>query len=238
MEGTLAMLTTTLDLANNARYSAGVERDKQTLSGHQFKLAYNWLQHECFEKHYISNERIVKEIQELDDGKFKHGKEKKRIHDDRRGAFKKWQHTLLGNTHLFHAMMRHGLFEFDDLQDFMVSYVQILVEEKQRRSATAAASVDTMLSEDEEKQRRLRLREDALAARRRLKNARKLAKSEQPMSMSELILLEQLNTGELDRLCLEKSRAYGHGDGTKSTSRDEATLFRVSYNLLDKYFQR
>ena len=54
-------------------------------------------------------------------------------------------------------MMRHGLFEFDDLQDFMVAYVQILEEEKQRRSTTAAASVDTMLSEDEEKQRRLRI---------------------------------------------------------------------------------
>ena len=62
--------------------------------------------------------------------------------------------------------------------------------------------------------------------------------SERPLSMAELDLVEKLNLGELERLCLEKNRAYGHGDGTKSTSRDDATLFRVSYTLLDKYFQR
>jgi hypothetical protein len=239
MEGTLALLTYTLDLANNARFSAGVRNPNQTLSSHEFEVAYHWLQHECFEKYFLCNERIIREVQELDDApETINRKEKKRIRNDRRGAFKTWQHALMGNIHLFRAMMRHGLFEFADLQDFMVAYTQILEEEKQRRSTNAAASVDTMLSEDIEKKRQLQLREDALAARRRLKHARKLAMSQQQLSIAELDLLEKLNSGELDRLCLERNRAYGHGDGTKSIARDDATLFRVSCNLLDKYFQR
>jgi len=83
-----------LRLAQTARWHAGVHVAERTLSQAQFQVAYDWLREECFEKHFM--------FQPL----------KKR---NKRQAFKAWQHQLMGNIHLFHAMMRHGINDVEDM---------------------------------------------------------------------------------------------------------------------------
>ena len=54
--------------------------------------------------------------------------------------------------------------------------------------------------------------------------------SSEPLSDAQQAWVLQLETGELEKSCLEKNQAYGHGRGTASTSFEYAVS-------LETYFQ-
>ena len=83
------------------------------------------------------------------------------------------------------------------------------------------------------------LRREALKARRKLKDARKLANKvlpESELSCEQIELLIEFNSGLLEKTVLENNKAYGHGEGVKITSKAEAACFRMSCNTLNAYF--
>ena len=74
-----------------------------------------------------------------------------------------------------------------------------------------------------------------------MKDARKLAAKDLPeseLSCQQIQLLVELNSGLLKNNVLENNKAYGHGEGVKITTKEEAAVFRMSCNELDGYFDR
>ena len=74
-----------------------------------------------------------------------------------------------------------------------------------------------------------------------MKDARKLANKvlpESELSSEQIELLIELNSGLLQKNVLENNKAYGHGEGVKITTKEEAAVFRMSCNALDAYFDR
>ncbi len=230
MKATVRLLEDALMLAQKARRHVDVDTATKTLSTPQFEKAHKWLQRECFEKHFMHNETLKERIRQLDECPDQLSKKQKTsVRGSRPSAFKAFKKGLMGNTQLFHAVMRHGMFDFVDLQEFMVAFLQIRTEAETHHAADeeVVAKVD-----------RECLRAEALQARRTLKMARKLAKSSEPLSTAQRALVLQLEAGELEKVTLQKNQAYGHGCGATSTSLEEVALFRVSCNQLDNYFGR
>ena len=58
------------------------------------------------------------------------------------------------------------------------------------------------------------------------------------MTEQEMKLLRELDLGLLEDDVLTKNIAYGHGEGVKITTKEEAAVFRMSCNALDAYFSR
>ncbi len=74
-----------------------------------------------------------------------------------------------------------------------------------------------------------------------MKEARKLADKglpESELSSPQIALLLELNSGVLEKNMLANNKAYGHGEGVKITTKEEAAVFRMSCNALDAYFAR
>ena len=94
---------------------------------------------------------------------------------DRRGAFKTWKRSLLGNHAFLMAVLRNGFFDITSQQELMVAVLQ-----EQSNSGG-----DHPAEHDREERRR-----DAL-------------------------------------------EAYGYGVGAKITTKEEAAVFRMSYNAID-----
>ena len=136
-----------------------------------------------------------------------------------------WLRDLMENAPLFHTVVRRGLFDGKNVQQFLIAQAQIMQEQKDDAEG-AKANRDI-------------LRKEALHARREWKTARKLALSSvwRKLSNYEEDLLQRLNKGDLEQKCLEKSRAYGYGLGATTMSAQEAALFRMSCNNLDAYWR-
>ena len=62
--------------------------------------------------------------------------------------------------------------------------------------------------------------------------------SQRELSCQQIELLIELNSGLLEKNVLENNKAYGHGEGVKITTKEEAAVFRMSCNALDAYFDR
>ena len=77
-----------------------------------------------------------------------------------------------------------------------------------------------------------------------MRDARKLANRdreelpESELSCKQQQLLIELNSGLLQKIRLENDKAYGHGEGVKNTTKEEAAVFRMSCNALDAYYGR
>ena len=74
-----------------------------------------------------------------------------------------------------------------------------------------------------------------------MREARKLAEQALPeseLSSPQIALLLELNSGVLEQNMLAKNKAYGHGEGVKIRTKEEAAVFRMSCNALDAYFAR
>ena len=52
----------------------------------------------------------------------------------------------------------------------------------------------------------------------------------------EELLLEKLQSGELEEMVEAKNKAYGHGDGQKNVSLERRALTRIYNQQLDRYF--
>ena len=156
-------------------------------------------------------------------------RKKKQVRDARNGAYKAWRKTLLGNKDLVHAIIQHGLFRMDDIQEFMAVFLD---QTKKVRDETSSG-------EHSAEQNRESLRREAVAARRTLKQAKKLAlvTAERDLTSQEWELVQRLDNGKLEEVLKAKERAYGHGTSLpKPMSCHEAILFRVSCNQMDRYW--
>ena len=72
-----------------------------------------------------------------------------------------------------------------------------------------------------------------------MREARKLAKQDLPerdQSKSQIKMLHQLDTGVLEANMLEKNKEYGHGEGVPIRTKEQAAVFRMTCNELDKYW--
>ena len=150
--------------------------------------------------------------------------------NDTRNAFKSWKRSLLGNHPFLMAVLRHGLFDSKSQQELMIAVLQ-----------EQSNSGDDHPAEHDRKE----LRRKALEARQQLKDAKKLAEklaleelSEAELSNEQFHLLTELNSGLLEKIMVEENKAYGHGEGVKISTKEEAAVFRMSCNSLDVYHQR
>ena len=78
-----------------------------------------------------------------------------------------------------------------------------------------------------------------------MKDARKLANKvlpESELSCEQIELLIEFNSGLLQKNVLENNKAYGHGEGVKNITKEDAAVWRMSHNAIDKqvkeYFSR
>ena len=76
----------------------------------------------------------------------------------------------------------------------------------------------------------------------KLKDAKKLCNRievvpETQLSSQQTQMLVQLHSGLLERN-VEDNKAYGHGEGVKITTKEEAAVYRMSCNGLSKFFDR
>ena len=182
-----------------------------------------WLQHSCFEPRFLHNKDLKEQIRILDNNPDTLSREqKKKIRNARHGAYKAWRKTLLGNKDLAPSIMPHGLFRLADMRDFMVAFLDDA--DKQREEDGAWGGEE-------------RLRREAVAARRTLKEAGKLAyMRESELTPWEKKLLQKLDSGKLEEDWQAKERAYGYGTSLpKPVSRRDAILFRVSCSEMDMY---
>ena len=82
---------------------------------------------------------------------------------------------------------------------------------------------------------------EGVGSTKKLKDARKLANKAPPeseLSRQQIQLLIEFKSGLLEKNVLENNKAYGHGEGVKITTKEEAAVFRMSCNALDAYFGR
>ena len=54
--------------------------------------------------------------------------EKNLLRNDRRSAFKAWLHSLMGNKHLFSAIVRAGVMDVEDMRQWMLAFFQTIDE--------------------------------------------------------------------------------------------------------------
>ncbi len=136
---TVHLLEDALMLAEKARGHVDVHIANRTLTDLQFEKANKWLQIECFEKYFMHSQALKERIRQFDRCPHQLSRSQKQaVRGSRRDAFKAWTKGLMGNTQLFHAVMRNGMFEVEDLQAFMVAFLQIRTE-----AETGASSGDS-----------------------------------------------------------------------------------------------
>ena len=127
MQATLQRLDGALKIAEEARKQSGITHYNQTLTNQQREKAHQWLQYQCFEKVFILNPALSQMVSQFhanpDSCK---GPQRKTLKDKRRGAFKAWKQSLLGNTALFNMILTSGILETSciDMRCFLLRYVQ------------------------------------------------------------------------------------------------------------------
>ena len=86
-----------------------------------------------------------------------------------------------------------------------------------------------------------KLRRKAHEARRKLKDARKLANrglSDNEMSEQQIRMMSDLYSGILDKNRDEADEAYEHGLNVKTVTKEQVASIRMTVNRLDEYFGR
>ena len=136
MQATLQRLDGALKIAEEARKQVGVTSHDQTLTNQQRATALHWLQHECFEKHFMKNPALSRIMIEFDANPDScKGPQLKTLKENRRGAIKAWKHSLLGSNSLFHTILCSGIFETGDLHCFLLRQVQEIQKNKAPNNA-------------------------------------------------------------------------------------------------------
>ena len=224
---TACLLEMALDITREVRAHVGASGQHTSLSDQQTETAFKFLKEEIFAKRYMRNEELKAEFLAFQENpkKFK-GPARKKNHQGVRNACKAWVHGLMGNTALVNAIIKHGLYDFKSQREFMLAFHELKNENRRDSHPTEGMS----------RERKLRLRETALTARRNLRLARNLAASEETLSRSQEKLVSQYITGELKDIVKKANVAYGHGLGAERMDTAEAVLMRVSGNELLEYF--
>ena len=123
------------------------------------------------------------------------------------------------------AVLRNGLFEAREQQDLL--YVILQEQDKEKKK-------EDICEED-----RLWKRAQAVAARRKVKGARKLATEigshdVRLLDPRQVKLLQLLDNGSLEADMKAKNKAYEHGEGANVTTKEQAATFRMSCLWLDR----
>ena len=220
IETSVRCFETALKRLQTAREEVGVFCDNQILTDTQFEDAQRWLQKACFEKYFMRNQDLVKEIRTYDDPhKWLSRGHKASIRSRRRSAFKSWKRSQLGNTALWNAVLMYGFAEPHEMCEFMKHFLRMSEEPD-----AAEPEVDH--------ENREQLRRQALAARKRVRRARYIRrriKSGKPIcahragfghwtpTARDLAELKLLDSGELTQICERRNKAYGHGSGAQKS---------------------
>ena len=223
VDATLKMLDNSFKLLKHARAQAGVHRDKKSLDDKEFQVAHDWLS-QTFKDYFIENDELYYRVNNARVDNLT-GKQKKNLKDATRGAFRTWKRSLVGKYEFLMAVLRNGLFDSQSQQDLLLAVLQ---ERSQHKG-------EQQPSEREQKE----FRKKALAARKKLRDARKLAAKDIPesdLSKSQIQMLHELDIGVLEDNMLEMNQAYKHGEGVKIRTREEAAVFRMSCNELGAYW--
>ena len=215
-----------LMLLREARCQAGVTQETKILTSQESEKAWTWLQRSCFEQRFMINQKLKREITVLDsDPESLRRAQKKRVRHARRVTFKAWKKSLFGNTPLVHAILEHGIFGMEDVTEFISTYLQMATEKESSDGAHLAAEGDVTLKPNPDC-----LRREAVAARRWLKFARKCS-TRSRLNDEERRLVARLESGQLDKICVQKNKAYGFGVGTpRPIPQHEAVRFRIACN--------
>ena len=113
----------------------------------------------------------------------------------------------------------------EDVTQFISTYLQMATEKESSDGARLAAEGNVTL-----KANPATLRREAVAARRTLKFARKCS-TRSGLNTEERRLVARLESGQLDKICVQKNKAYGFGVGTpRPIPEHEAVLFRIAMN--------
>ncbi len=225
VDATLKTLDDSFNLLKQARAQAGVYQSNRTLEKHEFQVAHDWL-HKRFRDYFIENEDLNNRVHAAAANDLK-GKQKQALLKETRGAFKVWKRSLVGNHEFLMAVLRHGYFDAKTQQDLL----QAVLQERSKKN-----------DEDQPSQReRKELKRAAQAARKTLRDARKLEAEDIPdsdLSRSQIQLLRDLDLGVLQANMVKANKAYKHGEGVEIRTREDAAVLRMSCNQLDAYYDR
>ena len=210
---TIHLIRSALELAQRAREYAGVEISNRALSEKQPDKAFRWLK-DHFEKHFLTNTSIKKMIENYDDELEKmNRKEKNKARQLRRGSFKAWMNSLMGNGQLFRAIVKYGFFDTQSFAHFMRAFTEMQVE------ARNSGDIRPTASEREE------ARANARMARANLREGRRLSKTRKLLTPKQGRLLCRFQRGELEREVLDANQKYSHGQGVTRMSTEDAVLY-------------
>ena len=159
----------------------------------------------------------------------KQGTKKHKV--DVRGPFKVWARELLGNHAFLVAVLRHGLFDFSDLKQ----YAELLAAERSKDDG------DTQPGGVKQPTRKEVLRQQALRARRELREAKKFRRWQEDgwqLRLGQAFQVKLLELGRLDERMRAANVSYGHGVGadTGLTKEQAMALEIFTERPLTKYF--
>ena len=120
------------DIVKRARNQVGESSDGR-LTNEQYDKALEWMQHQVFEGTFMTSQSIKRRISQAEDLK---GAAKKKLHSDRRGAFKTWKWQLLGSPALLHMVLCHGIFDAGEQRRFLLAYEQNLEDHLRQTTPT------------------------------------------------------------------------------------------------------
>ena len=223
----------TIVLLRKLRADAGVGVDDKTLSNFEFELALQKLK-DIFEHNFLLNKKLACGLRlKREDSSALTRLEKKRINTDFRGAFSSWLRSLIGDRVFAFALLRHGIFDFSDLQRCA----------KALRQGASNDDDDGGVSQSARHTPNPELRRAAVSARRLEKEAKKYAmwvsqgRSCSDWQKKQIILLQ---TGALTKQVRDANAAYGFGKGAeRALSREEAMTLEVfTSQVLNEYMKQ
>ena len=166
---------------------------------------------------------------------------------DVRGPFKVWARELLGDHAFLVAVLRHGLFDFSDLKQ----YAELLAAERSKDDGdTQPGGVKQPTRKEVLRQQALRARRElrevrqrALRARRQLREAKKFRRWREDgwqLHPGQEFQVKLLELGRLEERMRAANVSYGHGVGadTGLTKEQAMTLEIFTERPLTKYFKQ
>ena len=219
-----------LILVSNARRPAGVVDSDDgrpvRLTPQQFEAAHSWLR-EFFENQLMFHKDLKADMLQLQSRRGGNYKWKNDVRQRRRDAFRAWKFHQLNNTPLLLNLIRHGMQEPKEMCKFLLA----VEAEKEASTRRSTAYVET----------REQQRKQAFEARRRLEHAQKLALKfekglDRELRPDEDLVLQMLDSCELEHIVATKNERYGHGKGIHNLSLESRAIARVINNDLEKYF--
>ena len=217
-------------LLKKIRADVGAEEEEETLTSDQFERALQNLK-TIFEERFMVNRDIARNLQrKRANPKALSRTVKKQIQAAFRGAFSSWLRSIIGAKAFAYALLRHGIFDFEDLR----RCAEALRQEESDDGGISQSARHTPNPE---------LRRAAVSARRQERDAKKYAKWARekgwacsPWQQRQIMLLD---SGKLAEQVRSANAAYGFGKGAEEAlSREQAMTLKVfTSEVLNEYMK-